>query len=110
MYVDPNILKVESVRGKLHKYLPMKLYYTTKVEVKIDIQKCVKNMIDKFSIRIEKSQAVTIPTTDKLFKVDGSNPLKNNKKELFHTTLARGLFLCKWARPDIQTTIDILCT
>jgi hypothetical protein len=32
------------------------------------------------------------------------------KKELFHTFVAKGLFLCKRARPDIKPTIALLAT
>ena len=54
MYVDPNIVKVKSVRGKLHGYLSMDLDYTTKWELKIDMQKYAKHTIDEFLIKIEK--------------------------------------------------------
>ena len=110
MYGDPNIGKVKSVRGKFHEYLSMSLYYTTKVEVKIDMQKYVENMIDEFTINIEKYQAETSPETKKLFKADRINLLKKNQAGLFHTTVARGLLLCKKSRPCIQTTIAVLCT
>ena len=53
--------------------------YTTEGEVKIDMRKYVKNMIDGFPINIEKSQEVTIPETENIFKVDGTNTLNNNK-------------------------------
>ena len=36
--------------------------------------------------------------------------MNNEKAEQFHTTVAKGLFLSKRARPDIQTTIAFLCT
>ena len=71
----------------------MRLYYTTKVEVKIYMQNYVKNIIGEFSINIKKYQAVTSPATKKLFKVDRSKPLIKNKVGLFHTTVARGFFL-----------------
>ena len=74
------------------------------------MRKYVKNMIGEFPINIENSQSVTIPATKNLFKVGISKPLNNNKAELFHKIVARGLFFCKRARPDIQTTISILCT
>ena len=71
----------------------MTLDYTKKGEVKIDIRKYVKDMIDVFPVNIEKSQAVTSPATKKNLKMDGSKPLNKSKAELFHTTVARGLFL-----------------
>ena len=42
MYGDPNIVKVKSVRGKIHEYYSITLDYTTKGEVKIGTQNYVK--------------------------------------------------------------------
>ena len=55
MYEDPNIGKVKSVRGKFHEYLSTPLDYTTKGEVKIDMQNYVKKMINGFPIYIPGS-------------------------------------------------------
>ena len=74
MYGDPNFGKVKSLRGKIHEYLFVTLYYTTKVEVKIDMRKYVKNIIDEFTINIEKYQAVASPETKNLLEVNGINP------------------------------------
>ena len=52
---DSNIGKVKSVIGQFHEYLSIALYYTTKGEENIDMQKYVKNMIDEFPIKIEKA-------------------------------------------------------
>ena len=87
MYRDPNIGKVKSVRGKFHEYLFMNLYYTTKGEVKIDMWKYVKNMIDEFKINIEKYQAVTSPETKTPFSADGIIPL---------TRINMGYFIQQW--------------
>ena len=67
-------------------------------------------MIDEFPINIEIFEAGIIPEPKTLFKVERSNPLKNNKAGLFHTTVDRGLLLCKIERLDIHTTILVLCT
>jgi hypothetical protein len=46
-----------------------------------------------------------------LFKVDPTVPkLTKEKRELFHTFVAKGLFACKRARPDIQPAIAFLTT
>ena len=42
MYVDPDIVKVNSVRLKVHEYYIMNLYYTKRGEVNIDMRKYVK--------------------------------------------------------------------
>ena len=38
------------------------------------------------------------PTAENTFKVDRSKPMKDNKVELFHTTVARGCYYEKY--PD----------
>ena len=88
------------IRIEVHEYLFMTLDYTVKGELNLDLRKYVKNMIDEFPIHIKKLQAVTRPSTKKLFKVGRSNSLNNNKAGLFNTIVARGLFLCKGVRPD----------
>ena len=72
------------------------------------MRKYVKRMIDEFPVNIDKNQAVTIPETDNLFKVNRIKTMNKNKVELFHKTVVRGLFLRKRARPDILPTIAVL--
>jgi hypothetical protein len=36
--------------------------------------------------------------------------LDTKRSEIFHTFMAKGLFLCKRARPNIQQAILVLCT
>ena len=83
--------------------------YNTRVEVNIDMTKYVVNSISVYPLNIDKYEVVTTLASNNLFKVDGSNPLKMKKRD-FHTTLARGLLLCKISSPDIQPNIKILCT
>ena len=46
-----------------------------------------------------------------MFKVHEESPkLSEDKREEFHTMVAKGLFLTKRARPDIMTAIAFLCT
>ena len=57
----------------------MTFYYNTRGEENIDMRNYVENIIDEFTVNINKSQAVTIPSTDNLFKMDRRKPLKNNE-------------------------------
>ena len=50
-------------------------------------------MIDEFTINIEKSQALTIPETKNLLKVDGINPMNRNQLGLFNGTVYVETFL-----------------
>ena len=62
-------------------------------------------MIDEFPVNIYKSQAVTTPKTDNLFKVDVINPLNNNKAKFFIQLCLD--FFC-YAKDQDQTVIPIL--
>ena len=53
MYGEQTTGKIKSVRGKVHEFFSMNLYYTTKGEVKMDMQKYVKKMIHEFPINIK---------------------------------------------------------
>ena len=51
------------------------------------------------------------PWNDKLFDVDDkSELLQADKAETFHTFVAKALFLCMRARPDILPAVAFLCT
>jgi hypothetical protein len=51
------------------------------------------------------------PAANHLFNVDQkAQKLDTSKKEFFHHVVAQLLFLCKRARPDIQTAVSFLCT
>ena len=51
------------------------------------------------------------PAAEYLFKSwTNSELLDKETAELFHHVKAQLLFLCKYARPDIQTAVSFLCT
>jgi len=51
------------------------------------------------------------PATDKLFLTNEfAEKIDDERAQAFLTTVAKGLFMCKRARPDIMTTIAFLCT
>lgn len=108
MYGDPNVAPVKATRGKIHDYLAMKLDFTTPGSLIVDMKDYVKNMITDFPEEISTSN---YPWNENLFKVDEKSPkLSKEKSELFHTFVAKALFLCKRARPDIQPAIAFLTT
>ena len=53
--------------------------------------------------------AATPPGAD-LFAEGTGALLEKSRAELFHTIVAKGLFVCKRAWPDIHPTIALLCT
>ncbi len=45
-----------------------------------------------------------------LFKVNENSPKVDEKRaQFYHTYTAKTLFICKRARPDLQTTVSFLC-
>ena len=109
LYGDDEIGRVKATRGKVHDYLGMILDYSNKNEVKIDMKYYVQNMLDQFKHPL--NEKYNSPAGENLFKINPKSPkLNKQQSEEFHTTVARGLFVSKRARPDIQTTIAFLCT
>ena len=102
-------MEVKVKRGNEHTYLGMNLVFDEDNSVKIDMKKYVSEMIDEYPDEVQGKSKT--PANEKLFKVnDRSNKLSKEKAELFHTMVAKGLFLSKRSRPDIQMTIAFLCT
>ena len=101
---------VKETKGKVHRYLGMILDYSTPGEVKIDMRDYVESMIEDFPEDVCGSDVDTI-SAGSLFKVDKNSPkLDQRRAEEFHSTVAKGLFASKRARPDIQLCIAFLST
>ena len=87
----------------------MKIDYRNPGVVKINMCDYVTKMIEDFPVKIEKEAAT--PAGEHLFKINpNSSKINKNNMQDFHTFVAKGLFLCKRARPDIQTAIAYLST
>ena len=55
-------------------------------------------------------QHADTPAAGNLFDVGTGKELDTKQREMFHTFVAKGLFLCKRARPDIQMAISVLAS
>ena len=69
--------------------------------------------VDKILAALPKEMDGEAPTPapNHLFDVDDDCPLVSEEKaQFFHTYVAKTLFLCKRARPDLQTAVAFLCT
>ncbi len=97
-------------RGKVHEYLGMELDYSEPGKVKIGMIKYVENMIRDFPVNLKKTDTAKTPAGDDLFNHGQGKKLPKERAEAYHTMVAKGLFLCKRARPDVQPTIAVLCT
>jgi hypothetical protein len=79
------------------------LDYTEQGKSKANMTEYVKTMESFFPEVVESSN---YPWNENLFEIDSKSPnLPKEKHELFHTFVAKVLFLCKRACPDIQPAI-----
>jgi hypothetical protein len=96
-------------QGKIHKYLGMTINYSIKGKVKITMIDYIKGMLDESPIDMAGKSAT--PAASHLFQVNkDAKKLDEDNGQLFHHNVAKLLFLCKHARPDIQTAVAFLCT
>jgi hypothetical protein len=96
-------------KGTLHDYLGMTIDYGVPGEVMIRMDDYVSDILDEAPA--DMAGVATTPASDGLFKVsEDPEYLDDSASELFHHFTAKLLFLCKWARPDIQTAVAFLTT
>jgi hypothetical protein len=97
-------------RGKVHDYLGMTIDYSTKGKVKFIMTDYITEMLDESPDDMGGESPT--PAGDHLFTINMTNPepLNMEKADEFHRIVAKLLFLCKRARPDIQTPVAFLCT
>jgi hypothetical protein len=107
-YGNEEINKMKAKRGKKHDYLGMILDYTEKGKVKIDMTDYVKAMIREFPEELKGR--TTTPASERIFEVNESSKLNDEQREIFHTFVAKALFVAKRSRPDIQVPVAFLCT
>ena len=104
--------KVATHRGKRHDYLGMVLDYSEQGKVKINMCDYVKEMLESFPVKFKPTDKALTPAAEDLFgQGKGESKLLDAEGvENFHATVAKGLFLSKRARPDIQTAEAFLST
>ena len=89
-FEDAEIEKVKISRGKKYKCLGMNFEFTDQCTVHVKMEQYVKDMIDTFPTKIEKS--ATTPAAVNLFRVRQTELLKEDDASLYHTIVAKGFF------------------
>jgi hypothetical protein len=88
----------------------MELDYWKRGKLKINMTKYVENMINDFPVKLGKKDVAKTPAADCLFNLGTGAKLDTKRSEIFHTFVAKGLFLCKRGTSNIQQAILVLCT
>jgi hypothetical protein len=88
----------------------MELDYTEDGIVKTGMIKYVENMLNEFPGKLRSTEKAPSPAGNSLFNQGQGKKLTTERTDAYHMMVAKGLFLCKQARPDIPPTIAVLCT
>jgi hypothetical protein len=65
----------------------------------------VASMLEVFLEKLKSTDTTVTPASNGLFNEGQGKKLNEECADAYHT-----IFLCKRARPDIQSTIAVLCT
>jgi hypothetical protein len=96
-------------RGKVHVYLGMTIDFSTDGKVRFSMINYLEEILDELPPEMDGDS--TTPAASFLFDVDEDcEKLEAEASEFFHHNTAKLLFICKRARPDIQTAVAFLCT
>jgi hypothetical protein len=96
-----------------HDYLGMiMIHHVERQTIEISMEKyincCINEFIDEEPD--ERIQLVKTPATNYLFKTRDMDKISQRKGKLFHSTVAKLLFIAKRARPDILLAVSFLTT
>ena len=96
-------------QGKIHDYLGMTLDFSFDGKVQINMEEYIRKMLAELPDNM--GGVATTPDAEHLFKVNQTPTYLDEKDAMFfHHNVAKLLFLCKRARPDIQTAVAFLST
>ena len=99
---------VTATRGNIHEYLGMTFDFTNKGKVVISMAEYMSRLVDEFPHPITKK--AKSPAAEDLFGAGNGKSLDKEQAKVFHTWVAKALFACKRARPDIHVAVTLLCT
>ena len=103
--------KMAISRGKIHDYLGMKLYFSKEGQVIVMMIPYILEVFQVFNEVDLSGKVSKTPAADNLFCVNKDSHLLDDKyAALFHTTVAKTLFLTKRVRPDIAVAVAFLTT
>ena len=104
------IKDVTETRGKVHEYLGMTIDFTRKGKVKIRMDDYVRRMLEEFPIKFSPDTKQETPAGNNLLDVGRGRKLDPERQEIFHSFVAKNLFLSKRARLDILPTVSVLAS
>lgn len=107
--IEPHWNGLTVERGKKLTFLGMDIEFNDDKTVSISTPEYLDQAIETFSEEVKGE--VTSPANKTLFKVDEESlVLDRNRHDIFHSIVARLLWVMKRSRADLETAISFLCT
>ena len=95
--------------GKIHDYLGMTLDFSIAGKAQICMEEYITNML--MELQADMDGMATTPAAEHLLKINETPTYLDEKEAMFlHHNVAKLLFLCKRACPDMQTVVAFLST
>ena len=103
--------KLKRCSGKRLEYLGMVLDFLVEGQVSFEMEDYVVKIVKEFEEFYGQVDVVSTPAPAHLFDTQEDCPkLEEKKAQMFHHMTAKALYICKRARPDIQTAVAFLST
>jgi hypothetical protein len=99
--------KVTVTCGDVHEFLGMTFDFSVKGKVMTDMIDYMESMVDDFSTEFKTNDTAPTPAAKDSCTEGEGEPLEKQQAEEYHTFVAKRLFACKRARPDIHPTIAV---
>jgi hypothetical protein len=107
--IESKFGKMTVTRGNTHEFLGMKIRYNDNGTASISMKQYIQEALNDFSEDIKNTAAT--PALRDLFDVDDDKQKLNEKdSDLFHSIVAKLLYISKRGRTDIQLPIAFFCT
>ena len=97
-------------RGKVHEYLGMTIDYREDGVVKVTMIDYINKMLEDLPADMNGGAPSPAANHSISSEYDQSQETGQGDGDMFHQNVAKLLFLCKRARPDLQTAVAFLCT
>jgi hypothetical protein len=92
-------------RGRKHTFLAMNLKFNNDGSLQIETKKYIEEAIETFGEDVSKR--VSSAATKKLFEINpATEDLDTERADIFHSVVAKSLWVEKHSRPDIHTSVQ----
>jgi hypothetical protein len=107
--IEERFGKMTVTRGKKHTFLGMEFEFTDDGTVRITMNQYLREALDESGMNVSRSAAS--PAKKDLFEVDETSArLDKRDSDLFHSVVAKLLYVSMRARPDLLLPVIFLCS